>query len=1002
MKKFVLIYLLSAFFCDSLPAQIFTKISNTPLNLAVESEGNMWADYDKDGDMDVLMTIQAHYTVSANPTKSFYLFQNNCGTFTRMTTGDLVNDTLNGSGTASWVDVDNDGYEDVLAITESNPKKKILYHNNGNATFTKITNLPFLYSSPYTISSSFVDMDNDGDLDIYYANEDIYSLDVNAAHDVIYRNDGNGNYALLNTILDSTSTRNGAWGDYDNDGFMDLFISTLPWSASVGVTRLFHNNGDGTFAHVSNITKSTVTANYSYGASFVDFDNDSDLDIFLVNATGHQNKMFQNDGAGNFTDVTIAAGLTDNRPNNDGHTWGDIDNDGDLDLFLTSFNRNMLYINNGNGTFTENTTEVAVNEPIVESTGPNFVDFDKDGDMDLLVSNNNLAPENYFYTNNGNNNHWIGIRAKGVTSNREAIGARIYLKATINGQPKWQMREINANPYAQGRSSISPEVHFGTGNAGTIDSIKVVWPVSGTSQYFTNVNPNRFIEISEGSSVLNEVTHIVAVTPASVNICKGGSTTLAASGAGVYSWSPSTGLNTAAGATVIANPISTTTYTVTGTTGSCVHSTQVTVIIDSACSSISTLVLDGACINLNGGTNTNPVFLVVDNNNTTGISHLSGNGITTGGQYDFIKWKAGSATGNLVFPFGAAGTNAAYIPFVFNKTTEENADITVSTWSTNTQNMPHPGISTVPAVTAMTGPGDSLTTALDRFWDIRTSAYATADLTFSYRAVENTTSSPATPVTAQRWTAACSAWASLADLGYTGVSTGTGTVGPMLNQSAFSPVVLTRVAAPLVVIKNTPLANSGGPVLDAFQGIPLVIGGNPSVSCGTPPYTYLWSPSTFLSSATVANPVATPTVAITYTLTVTDANNRIATSTVSVTANTASAYASLKRNIDGSYYTLDKGMLFFKYDEEYTDSDGKLTYKIYNQLSNQLLFSSNNVQPVDYGDNRYGLNVKCLNNGLMAGYYLLEISNEKEEKFYLRFKNTQSIFCNCNGCYDVE
>jgi len=728
MKKFFLILPVSILCYGSLSAQIFTKVTGTALNSALESEGNIWADYDKDGDMDVLMTIQGHYTIESNPTKSFYLFQNNCGAFTRVIAGDLVNDTLNGANTASWVDFDNDGYEDILAIFADSPHRKSLYRNNGDGTFSKTTAPLFVNDTSWAIASSLVDMDNDGDLDVYYANEDIYAPNVTAAHDIIYRNNGSGSYTRLNVLLDSTSSRNGIWGDYDNDGYMDLFISSLPWSSSVGITRLFHNSGSGTFTHVYDITKSTTTGNYSYGASFVDYDNDRDLDIFLVNSFGHPNTMFQNNGSGVFTDATAATGLTENRPNNDGHTWGDIDNDGDLDLFMTTFNKNILYINNGNGTFTENTTEVAVDEAVVESTGPNLVDIDNDGDLDLLVSNNNLAPENFFYTNNGNSNHWISIRAKGVTSNKEAIGARVYLKATIGGSPKWQMREISANPYAQGRSSITPEIHFGIGNAVTIDSIKVVWPASATTQHFTNVTPDRFVEITEGSS-----------TVAAVNTC----------------------------------------------------------------SVVPGFVLNGIYLHLSGGTSSTPAFFVIDSPNRAGIVRQSGGGhIYTEGQYDFVQWNAGAGIGDFVFPFGvpASGGSEDYIPFSFNKTTTASSNITASTWSTNPQNMPHPAVSNVPAVYSMTGIGDSVTTAVDRFWDIRTSGTVTANITFSYRGSENTTSAPTASFKSQRWngTSPSNPWNLPDGPGNTGVSSGIGTVGPLRNVTGFSPFVMVREMAPLV------------------------------------------------------------------------------------------------------------------------------------------------------------------------------------------------------------
>ncbi|MCB0401691.1 MAG: gliding motility-associated C-terminal domain-containing protein [Flavobacteriales bacterium] len=201
----------------------------------------------------------------------------------------------------------------------------------------------------------------------------------------------------------------------------------------------------------------------------------------------------------------------------------------------------------------------------------------------------------------------------------------------------------------------------------------------------------------------------------------------------------------------------------------------------------NTLVLNGGITVLNGGTAGTPVYLVVNEANTSGITRLAGGGhIHSENQYNFVRWVSGASTGSYVFPFGVGGNAADYIPFTFNKTAG-NSDIDMSTWQTDQQNNLHPAATNVGPVTSMTGVTDSVLYAIDRFWDIQ--ATATADLTFSYLGIENTTASPTDTVMAQHWNGA--AWDPQVGIGNPGVTAGVGTAGPYLAQNTFSPWVLT-------------------------------------------------------------------------------------------------------------------------------------------------------------------------------------------------------------------
>jgi gliding motility-associated-like protein len=205
------------------------------------------------------------------------------------------------------------------------------------------------------------------------------------------------------------------------------------------------------------------------------------------------------------------------------------------------------------------------------------------------------------------------------------------------------------------------------------------------------------------------------------------------------------------------------------------------------------LVLNGAITVLDGGTSGTPVYLVVNQPNTAGIARLAGGGhIHSENQYNFVKWTSGTSTGNYVFPFGVGANAANYIPFTFNKTTASASNVDLSTWTTNIQNIPHPAATNVAAVTDMTGAADSVLYAVDRFWDIQTSAATTADLTFSYLGTENTTSSPTDTAKAMHWNG--SSWDAPVGPGNPGVIAGVGTAGPFLGQATFSPWMLSIIS----------------------------------------------------------------------------------------------------------------------------------------------------------------------------------------------------------------
>jgi len=352
------------------------------------------------------------------------------------------------------------------------------------------------------------------------------------------------------------------------------------------------------------------------------------------------------------------------------------------------------------------------------------------------------------------------------------------------------------------------------------------------------------------------------------------------------------------------------------------------------------VVLNGGYVILNGGTAATNIYVVVNQNNTAGIVRQAGGHISSEGQWNFVKWNAGTGTGNYIFPFGVGGTAADYIPFTFNKTTAANSDIGMSTWTTDALNMPHPAATNVPLVSNMTGVPDSVNNAIDRFWDIQ-SPSVTGDLTFSYRGIENTTLVPTDTFKAQHWSGAV--WDPQAGPGNPGVTTGIGTVGPIPGQTTFSPWVLTRIALTATVTSAqnavcagqcngtatvTPMYGvaayfyqwSDGQTTSVATGLcagvytcvvtdavlatttvtvnissnplpvitansPVMCAGNTSTLTANGASSYTWSPATGLSSTTGATVTATPATTTSYTLTGVDGNGCQDTTQVTVTIN---------------------------------------------------------------------------------------------------------------------
>ncbi|HEU0009366.1 MAG TPA: FG-GAP-like repeat-containing protein [Verrucomicrobiae bacterium] len=424
-------------------------------------------------------------------------------TFTKITTGSIVTDVATSLG-CSWGDFDNDGFLDMFVANSTYPGvpwgRNFLYHNNRDGTFTAITSGSIVTEVGDHPAGIWGDYDNDGFLDLFITHGSV--VQGSRLANFLYRNNGNGTFSKVtngNVATDLGNARGCAWGDFDNDGKLDLYVSNAYFITNF----LYRNRGDLTFTRVTAGSIATELAD-SRGCSWGDYDNDGYLDLFVANGgrTSTQNNfLYHNNGDGNLTKVTSGSIVNDGG-HSFGCTWGDYDNDGFLDLFVANDGKenNFLYHNNGDGSFTKITNGSPVNDG-GESIGCAWGDYDHDGFLDLFVGNggntlsgNDENQRNFLYRNNGNGNNWLAIKLVGTASNRSAIGSKVRVSALMGGTNRWQLREISGGDAIGGQNGL--HAHFGLGDATNIDTVRIEWP-SGTVQQLHDVAVKQFLTVTE-------------------------------------------------------------------------------------------------------------------------------------------------------------------------------------------------------------------------------------------------------------------------------------------------------------------------------------------------------------------------------------------------------------------------------------------------------------------------------------------------------------------------
>jgi hypothetical protein len=504
-------------------------------------------DFDNDGDLDVYLvqgrTIGAENGATATsgpppPKPGGRLFRNDLrvdpdGTralrFTDVTESSGIRATGFGLGVAA-ADVDNDGRVDLFL---TNFGANQLYHNNGDGTFADVSRKSGLVdtSSRFAVSAAFVDYDRDGWLDLYVGNNVVYTIEnatkcpnmagardycppqiYGGQPDRLYRNLRNGTFADVTARALVGGTFGPALGvstaDFNGDGWIDIYV------ANDGEENLLWlNQRNGTLVESALVSGAAVTAEgraeSSMGVDAGDFDNDGDEDLFISELTGQGSNLFVNDGSAKFRDLGAVSGLGQlSQPYTGwGTAWFDFDNDGWLDLLTVNGTivvvegranqpfpydqRKVLFRNLGDGRFEDVTRRGGSVFDLSEAgRGAAFGDIDNDGDVDVLVGNDN-GRARLLVNNIGNRQHWLGLRLVG-RSGRDMLGARVAVSS--GGSTLWR-RARSDGSYG---SANDPRVLVGLGKSTDKPRIEVRWP-GGRVERWNDVEIDRWTTLKEGT-----------------------------------------------------------------------------------------------------------------------------------------------------------------------------------------------------------------------------------------------------------------------------------------------------------------------------------------------------------------------------------------------------------------------------------------------------------------------------------------------------------------------
>ena len=510
----------------------------SPQKYLIETMGSgcAWIDYDQDGLLDCYFANGAATRVYTpkHALRGALYHNNGDGTFTDVTEKAGVGaEGLFGMGVAVG-DYDNDGFPDLLVLGYG---RCILYHNNGNGTFTDATKRAGVGNEGrWASSAAWFDYNNDGHLDLVIANYVDWTPETNyycgdrgpglrsychpddyhPEPPTLYRNNGDGTFTDVSQASGVGAKPGNGLGiltfDYDDDGWQDILIAndSMP-------NFLFHNNRDGTFREVGYESGIAVSmdgaAEAGMGVDAADTTGNGRMDVVIAHLDMQLARFYRNEGDGTFEDDTLQSkiGYATYHYSEFGAAFMDYDNNGARDIFFATGNvldniaryhagvqyaePKLMFRNLGDGTFQNVSSQLGADFLLPRvCRGAAVGDFDNDGDLDILINNNGEEAQ-LLRNDGGNANHWLGILLVGTKSNRDAVGARV--KVTAGDLAFYDQRK-GGTSY---QSARDPRLHFGLGQRGEIDAIEVKWP-SGAVTKVGKLKSDQIITIKEGEGLI--------------------------------------------------------------------------------------------------------------------------------------------------------------------------------------------------------------------------------------------------------------------------------------------------------------------------------------------------------------------------------------------------------------------------------------------------------------------------------------------------------------------